>query len=110
MKTTPVVSKREDETLKRNTEVRNDEKPKEQIQEKKELTEKPETKSSDNKKTIRHVVQPGENIYRISKMYGVTVVQICEWNGIKDFVVKAGQTLQIRSENKTESVPSDTTQ
>lgn len=35
-------------------------------------------------KTGIHVVQQGENLYRISKKYGVTVGEICAWNQISE--------------------------
>lgn len=36
-----------------------------------------------------HVVQPGENLYRISKKYGCTVAEICGWNAISENTVLA---------------------
>ena len=31
-----------------------------------------------------HVVQPGENLYRVSKKYGISVADICTWNRISE--------------------------
>ncbi len=43
-----------------------------------------------------HVVKKGENLSRISSIYGVTVAQIMEWNGLSNpSLIKAGQPLII---------------
>ncbi len=42
-----------------------------------------------------HVVQPRENLYAISKQYGVSVEQLKEWNNLKDSSLKVGQQLII---------------
>lgn len=45
---------------------------------------------------IIHVVQPGENLYRIGLQYGVSWVAIAEYNGITDpDAISAGQELRI---------------
>src|SRR5574341_510584 len=46
--------------------------------------------------SITHVVQPGENLFRISLRYGVTVQAIAEANGIANpNLIIVGQTLVI---------------
>lgn len=42
-----------------------------------------------------HVVQPGENLFRISLRYGVTVAAIQAANGLTDHIVYVGQQLTI---------------
>jgi len=42
-----------------------------------------------------HVVKPKENLYAISKKYGVTIDQLKEWNNLKDNNLKVGQQLII---------------
>lgn len=42
-----------------------------------------------------HKVQPKESLYAISKKYGVTIVQLKEWNNLKDNNLKTGQQLII---------------
>ena len=69
-----------------------------------------------------HIVKKGENLSRISSIYGVSVSQIMEWNGLSNpSLVRAGQPLivsqsatvsgdassLIRTENEVETVPTD---
>jgi LysM repeat protein len=42
-----------------------------------------------------HEVKPKENLYAISKKYGVTIDQLKEWNNLKDNNLKIGQQLII---------------
>ncbi|WP_128545935.1 LysM peptidoglycan-binding domain-containing protein [Larkinella soli] len=44
---------------------------------------------------VYHTVQKGENIFRISKQYGVTIEQIRNWNQLNEDGVKVGQQLKI---------------
>lgn len=44
---------------------------------------------------IIHTVQPGENLYRIGLMYGVTWMAIMEANGLASSTIYSGQTLTI---------------
>jgi LysM repeat protein len=62
----------------------------------------------------KHTVESGENLFRISKKYGISVKELQEWNGLGNSTdVKAGQVLLVSSpqnqnvvkdnkENKTE--------
>lgn len=44
----------------------------------------------------QHVIQAGENLYRISLKYGVKLDQLLEWNGLtRDSVIVPGQTLRV---------------
>lgn len=40
-----------------------------------------------------HTMRPGQNLYRLSLWYGVTVEQIMEWNGLKGSDIKVGDVL-----------------
>lgn len=56
-----------------------------------EATKLPETKSL----TGVHTVASKESMYSIAKLYGITVQQLKEWNGIEGSELKIGQTLFI---------------
>ena len=45
--------------------------------------------------TSQHIVAKGETLYRISKMYGVTIEQIQNWNKLTDVGVNEGQRLKV---------------
>jgi len=45
---------------------------------------------------VYHVVQPGENLYRIGLRYKVSPVNIKKWNGIEGDEIEVGQRLVIR--------------
>ena len=45
--------------------------------------------------TAYHTVVKGETMFRISKMYGITVEQIQEWNKLTDVGVNEGQKLKV---------------
>ena len=45
--------------------------------------------------TVIHVVQPGENLFRISLRYGTTVEAMMAANGLADIYVHVGQELVI---------------
>lgn len=66
-----------------------------------EATRLPETKSL----TGVHTVAPKESMYSIARLYGITVQQLKEWNGIDGSELKIGQTLFIAQPmyNKTET-------
>jgi LysM repeat protein len=52
-----------------------------------------------------HTVQPGENLYRISLKYNVTMAQVMHWNGITSAgVLKAGQVLKIWQKKPSEGI------
>lgn len=65
-----------------------------------ETTKLPETKSL----TGVHTVAPKESMYSIARLYGITVQQLKEWNGMAEGELKIGQTLFIAQPmyNKTE--------
>lgn len=43
-----------------------------------------------------HILQAGQTVYRVSKIYGVTVDDIVKWNNIKGFAVIVGQRLVVK--------------
>lgn len=43
----------------------------------------------------QHTVQPGETLYRISKIYGISVDDIMKWNEKTNFSVSTGEVLKI---------------
>ncbi|MEM8893520.1 MAG: LysM peptidoglycan-binding domain-containing protein [Bacteroidota bacterium] len=55
----------------------------------------PETSIPKATKRNTHVVQPGESLYAISRIYDVGVMEIVEWNQLPDFVIQPGQRLII---------------
>ncbi len=42
-----------------------------------------------------HVVQPGENLFRISLNHGLKYQDVAKWNDLQDYNIKAGQTLRL---------------
>ena len=53
-----------------------------------------------------HVVQPGENLYRIALRYGTTIVALADANGISDPTqIRVGQTLVIPGGTGTPTAP-----
>jgi membrane-bound lytic murein transglycosylase D len=53
-------------------------------------------KSSSSSRTVQHTVRSGDTLYRIAKLYQVTIAQIVSWNGIASNVtLRPGQRLNI---------------
>ena len=47
-------------------------------------------------RTVQHTVRSGDTLYRIAKLYQVTVAQIASWNGITaSMTLRPGQKLNI---------------
>ncbi len=46
--------------------------------------------------TQYHTLQAGETVFRLSKLYGVTIDDIVKWNNIKGFAVSVGQRLVVK--------------
>lgn len=52
--------------------------------------------SKASSRTVQHTVRNGETLYRIAKLYQVTVAQIVTWNGIAaNMTLRPGQKLNI---------------
>ena len=43
-----------------------------------------------------HTLQAGETVFRLSKIYNVTVDEIIKWNNIKNFAVNVGQRVMVK--------------
>jgi len=53
-----------------------------------------------------HTVEKGENLSRISAIYGVSVSDIMEWNGLSNpGMIRAGQSLIVSQSSSSEPVP-----
>ena len=44
---------------------------------------------------VYHTVEKGQTMFRISKLYNVSIEQIQQWNGLTDVAVKEGQKIKI---------------
>ena len=46
--------------------------------------------------TLFHKIKGGDYLYKIANQYGITVNQICKWNGIKrNTILIAGRELKV---------------
>lgn len=45
--------------------------------------------------TIFHVVQPSDTLYSVARKYGVTIKDLMDWNGKKDFSLSEGEKLKV---------------
>jgi membrane-bound lytic murein transglycosylase D len=62
------------------------------IKEKESITE---ARSDVNAKTL-HEVRASDTLYSIARQYGVTIKELMDWNGKKDFSLSVGEKLKIR--------------
>ena len=53
------------------------------------------SKSKKSKETISYQVKSGDTLGGISEKYGVTVPQLMSWNGLKNHVIRPGQSLRV---------------
>ncbi len=58
----------------------------------------------DGTAVVAHVVAPGDTLYRLAKVYGVTIESIAKLNHLDGFTIKVGQRLLIPAKN-TKLVP-----
>jgi membrane-bound lytic murein transglycosylase D len=42
-----------------------------------------------------HEVKPSDTLYSVARQYGVTIREIMEWNGKKDFSLSVGEKLRV---------------
>ena len=62
----------------------------------------------DNKNVKTHTIQPGETLYRLSKMYDVTTDELCAANpGLSINNFRAGETIVIPSKNNSNEAKTD---
>ena len=50
-----------------------------------------------NAEQTTHEVQPSDTLYSVARQYGVTIKEIMDWNGKKDFGLAIGERLRVRS-------------
>jgi len=55
----------------------------------------------DNAKLTLYEVKPGDTVWRIAELFGVSSDQLCVWNNLHDARIKAGQILNIYEGNGT---------
>ena len=53
---------------------------------------------SSGRKTVQHVVKPGDTVFRLSRKYGTSVAKIREWNRLQDDIIEVGQKLIVGME------------
>lgn len=51
--------------------------------------------ATSTQEVVYHTVEKGQTMFRISKLYNVTIEQIQQWNGLTDVAVKEGQKIKI---------------
>ncbi|SFP35019.1 membrane-bound lytic murein transglycosylase D [Pseudarcicella hirudinis] len=54
---------------------------------------------SGNNNSSTHVVQAGETLFRVSKIYGVSVDKLMQWNGLNNYTIEIGQELIVKNQN-----------
>lgn len=73
-------------------------------------TARPAASAASGQEPIRHVVKPGETAYSVSRLYGVSVPALDEWNGLDDkLTLRVGQTLLIPPEAPSRPAPATVT-
>lgn len=60
-----------------------------------EPTQQQSSSAVSNKGATTHVVQPGENLYRVSLTHGLKYQDVAQWNNLPDFNIKVGQVLRL---------------
>ncbi|MDR2728552.1 MAG: LysM peptidoglycan-binding domain-containing protein, partial [Chitinispirillales bacterium] len=72
--------------------------------------EKPMRSIPQNSRQITYLVKPGDNTYRIAKLFGVTVHDILSWNSMSSSQpLKAGQKLTIHQPQRGQTANRQTT-
>lgn len=61
-------------------------------------------------KTIVHTVEAGQTLFRLSRMYDVSIEDIKKWNDLRNNVISIGQKLVIRPDGDTTGIQPDATQ
>lgn len=56
---------------------------------------RPATTTGPAPKVVYHTVEKGQTMFRVSKIYNVTIEQIQEWNGLTGTAVNEGQRIKI---------------
>lgn len=55
----------------------------------------PETTQAATEAPAYHEVKPSDTLYSVARQYGVTIREIMEWNGKKDFSLSVGEKLRV---------------
>ena len=58
---------------------------------------------------ISHTVKPGESLFSLAKMYGSSIEELVQWNGLTSNNIKVGQTLQVGRAATTTAASTNTT-
>lgn len=58
---------------------------------------------------ISHTVKPGESLFLLAKMYGSSIEELVQWNGLTSNNIKVGQTLQVGRAATTTAASTNTT-
>lgn len=66
------------------------------VDEKKATLDEPVVKPVVSESPTLHIVVAGQSLFSIANLYGVTVDNLKQWNGLKDAQVKVGEHLKIR--------------
>ena len=66
------------------------------VDEKKATLDEPVVKPVVSESPKLHIVAAGQSLFSIANLYGVTVENLKQWNGLKDAQVKIGDHLKIR--------------
>ena len=64
-------------------------------------TPSPSTRETVSTQTFFHTVQRGENLYRLSRQYDVSVSDIKSWNNLSSNTLSVGQSLKIQKKVRT---------
>ena len=59
-------------------------------------TKSPSATTKANGDGISHTVKSGESLFLLAKMYGSSIEELVQWNGLTSNNIKVGQTLQVR--------------
>ena len=58
-------------------------------------TKSPSATTSTTGDGISHTVKPGESLFLLAKMYGSSIEELVQWNGLTSNNIKVGQTLRV---------------
>lgn len=54
---------------------------------------------------LNYTVKPGDTLYRIANMAGVSVTQVKDWNNLPSDIIFVGQTLNLNTQEKAKETP-----
>lgn len=72
-------------------------------------TKSPSATTKANGDGISHTVKSGESLFSLAKMYGSSIEEIVQWNGLTSNNIKVGQTLQVGRAATTTAASTNTT-